>query len=171
MRSRFLASHSWSACEVSIQPRASAFTVMLNRPSSLAKVRVTESTAPRAPADTPSRAWDPSGVTDDRDDAPAPLRRELRRGGVAGVEDAVEVDVHLATPFVRRRLEEQLGLDVARVVDDHVEPAEVSDDAIDHPAHRRIVSDVALVGHPAAALPRDLADERISVCFRVQVVH
>ena len=42
--------NSLSLCEVSIQPSASEFTVMSRRPSSLASVRVSDSTAPRAHA-------------------------------------------------------------------------------------------------------------------------
>src|SRR2546427_7175133 len=48
-------------------------------------------------------------------------RRELRRGGVTGVEDAVEADVDLAPPLFGRGFEEELRLDVAGVVDDDVE--------------------------------------------------
>ena len=86
------------------------------------------------------------------------------------VEDAVEVDVHLAPPLLGLRLEKQLRLDVARVVDDDVETAQLGDDAVDHPAHGGVVGHVGLIGHRATAQLRDLRHERIGVGLRVHVV-
>ncbi len=109
-------------------------------------------------------------VADDADDAAALLGRQLRRGRVADVEDAIEVDVHLALPLFGLRLEKQLRLDVARVVDDDVEAAQLGDDPVDHPAHGGVVGHVGLIGHRAAAQLRDRRHEGIRVGLRVHVV-
>jgi len=90
---------------------------------------------------------------------------------VADVEDAVQVDVDLPLPLLGLRLEKELGFDVARVVDDDVEPPELGHDAVDHPADRGVVGHVRLIRRRAAAQPGDLLDDRVGLGLRVHVVH
>src|SRR5439155_25693520 len=61
-------------------------------------------------------------VADDADDAPALLGRELRRRGVADVEDSVETDVDLTPPLLGSRPEKELRRDEAGVFGYHVAP-------------------------------------------------
>jgi hypothetical protein len=62
---------------------------------------------------------------------------------VAAIEHAVHADVDLRTPVLRGGLEEELPADHAGIVDEHVDRAPLTSDALDHAPDGRLVGGVA----------------------------
>jgi hypothetical protein len=113
---------------------------------------------------------DPGGIADHADDAPVPAGLQVRRGGMATMDRAVEAGVDLAAPAFRRCVDETLAHHEARVVDEDIEAAEIADDRTDHRLHGGKIGDVGLIGSCLSALGGDRGDERIGLRARAAVV-
>ena len=87
------------------------------------------------------------------------------------MDHAVEADVDLAFPFLRAGVEESARLDIAGVVHQHVDPAEIADNRLGHGPDRLEVGDIRLVGLGLSPVLDNLADHAAGGVCRPVVVH
>ena len=145
--------------------------VVPERPNSRASDFIKPMTPARAAATIGEPGFaDARGIADHADDAAVLAGFEMRRGGVAAVDRAIEAGVDLAMPVVRRCFDEALALGEPGIVDQDIEAAEIFDDVIDHRLHGGEVGDVGLVGFGLAAFRGDLADQSVRFVARTAVI-